>query len=68
MKRLEIAADASKNQLQWINYLSKLEINQTYERTMSSVYFKSKEGSPDYCNCRSDEKNWKAHRLNGSPT
>ena len=40
----------------WVNYLNKLEINQNYERTMSSVYFKSDSGSPDYCNCRSDDK------------
>jgi YidC/Oxa1 family membrane protein insertase len=64
MKGLENDLDASKKiNFEWINYLSKLEINQTYERTMSSVYFKSKEGSPDYCNCRSDDK----EELEGTP-
>ena len=40
--------------LQWANYLDKLEKNQTYERTMSSVYFKPVDKSSDYCNCRKD--------------
>lgn len=47
----------SKNQLElnWVNYLDKLEKNQTYERTMSTVYFKTNDASPDYCNCRNDD-------------
>jgi YidC/Oxa1 family membrane protein insertase len=40
--------------LTWVNYLDKLEKNQQYERTMSSVYFKPVEASTDYCNCRKD--------------
>jgi YidC/Oxa1 family membrane protein insertase len=40
-------------QLMWINHLDKLEKNQQYERTMSTVYFKTAEASPDYCDCRS---------------
>ncbi|MBN8678894.1 MAG: membrane protein insertase YidC [Chitinophagales bacterium] len=39
----------------WENYLDKLERNQTYERTMSSVYFKTAEDGSDYCNCREDD-------------
>ncbi|MDX2278485.1 MAG: membrane protein insertase YidC [Saprospiraceae bacterium] len=39
----------------WVNYLDKLEKNQTYERTMSSVYYKPVEESSSYCNCRSDD-------------
>lgn len=38
----------------WENHLDKLERNQTYERTMSSVYFKSADKT-DYCNCREDD-------------
>ncbi|MBC7777749.1 MAG: membrane protein insertase YidC [Phycisphaerae bacterium] len=38
----------------WENHLDKLERNQTYERTMSSIYFKSA-GKTDYCDCRSDD-------------
>lgn len=39
----------------WENYLDKLERNQTYERTMASVYFKTAEDGSDYCNCREDD-------------
>lgn len=39
----------------WENHLDKLERNQTYERTMSSVYFKSTDAAADYCNCREDD-------------
>lgn len=41
--------------LQWTNYLDKLEKNQQYERTMSSVYFKTTDESADYCDCRSND-------------
>ncbi|MEI6412223.1 MAG: membrane protein insertase YidC [Bacteroidota bacterium] len=40
--------------LTWLNYLDKLEKNQTYERTMSSVYFKPVDESSSYCNCKKD--------------
>lgn len=39
----------------WENHLDKLERNQTYERTMSSVYFKTTDAGADYCNCREDD-------------
>lgn len=38
----------------WENHLDKLERNQTYERTMSSVYYQSSDKT-DYCNCRQDD-------------
>ena len=41
--------------LNWVNHLDKLEKNQTYERTMSSVYFKKSDASADYCDCRSND-------------
>jgi YidC/Oxa1 family membrane protein insertase len=41
--------------LNWVNYLDKLEKNQQYERTMSSVYYKAVDASADYCNCREDD-------------
>ena len=41
--------------LQWTNYLDKLEKNQTYERTMSTVYFKAADESADYCDCRAND-------------
>ncbi|MDO8367851.1 MAG: membrane protein insertase YidC [Saprospiraceae bacterium] len=39
----------------WENHIDKLERNQTYERTMSSVYFKVTDEGADYCNCREDD-------------
>jgi YidC/Oxa1 family membrane protein insertase len=52
---LQDVIPAGKNiRLEWVNFLDKLEVNQAYERTMSSVYFKTAEESPDYCDCRSD--------------
>ncbi|MCC6411705.1 MAG: membrane protein insertase YidC [Saprospiraceae bacterium] len=47
--------DKQKISLNWVNHLDKLEKNQTYERTMSSVYFKAADESPDYCNCREND-------------
>lgn len=41
--------------LQWENYLDKLEKNQQYERTFSTVYFKKADSGPDYCNCREND-------------
>ncbi len=41
--------------LNWVNHLDKLEKNQTYERTMSSVYYKKSSDSPDYCDCRKND-------------
>ncbi|MBU6343040.1 MAG: membrane protein insertase YidC [Bacteroidetes bacterium] len=50
-------------QLNWSQYLDKLEKNQKYERTMSSVYFKPVNQSSSYCNCRSDA----VENLSGKP-
>ncbi|MFZ4544353.1 MAG: membrane protein insertase YidC [Saprospiraceae bacterium] len=49
--------EPSANQIsfQWENYLDKLEKNQEYERTFSTVYFKEDNSSPDYCDCRKDD-------------
>ncbi len=44
-------------QLEWKNYLQKLEKNSDYEKMFSTVYFRQVEESTDYCSCRaSDEK------------
>jgi YidC/Oxa1 family membrane protein insertase len=43
--------------LQWDNYLDKLEINQEYERTFSTVYYKEADASASYCDCRKDASN-----------
>ena len=38
----------------WENHLDKLERNQTYERTMSTIYYQSAEKT-DYCDCHNDD-------------
>jgi YidC/Oxa1 family membrane protein insertase len=40
--------------LNLVNHLDKLEKNQTYERSMSSVYFKEVQENVDYCDCKAD--------------
>ncbi len=42
-------------QLNWINYLDKLELNTDYERNFSSGYYKVVDDHPSYCNCRADD-------------
>lgn len=39
----------------WENHLDKLERNQTYERTMSTVYYKRPDEGVEYCNCKNDD-------------
>jgi YidC/Oxa1 family membrane protein insertase len=46
----------SKIQLEWVNYLNKLEKNVKFERTYSSVYYKEAEDDPDYCNCTRNDR------------
>lgn len=48
--------DAQKIELNWVNYLDKLERNQSYERTMSSVYFREVEDDATYCSCTGDDE------------
>jgi YidC/Oxa1 family membrane protein insertase len=52
---LHTALAQNSARLTWVNFLDKLEKNQDYERTMSSVYFKPVDESADYCNCREDD-------------
>lgn len=42
--------------LNWDNYLNKLEKNASYEQSMTTVYFKEDDSSPDYCSCTSDDE------------
>lgn len=42
-------------QLEWVNYLDKLEKNVQYERNYSTIYYKNLEDSPDHCSCTSDD-------------
>ena len=50
-----LASGQNSLQLNWLNHLDKLERNQAYERSMSSVYFKPNDDDPDYCDCRGDD-------------
>ena len=57
-ERLQSAFVSGQNHLRlnWVNHLDKLERNQEYERSMSTVYYKPNDDDPDYCDCRSDDK------------
>lgn len=50
-----LAPGQNNLRLNWVNHLDKLERNQEYERSMSTVYFKPDNDDPDYCDCRSDD-------------
>jgi YidC/Oxa1 family membrane protein insertase len=41
--------------LHWVNFLSPLEKNESYERMYSTVYFKAADEGVDYCACQSDD-------------
>ena len=49
-----IAGNAQEIQLEWINYLDKVEINYTFEKNYTSVYFKEADETPSYCSCMRD--------------
>ncbi len=45
--------DQESIKLNWINHLDKLEQNEMFEQSYSTIYFKEKEdGDTDYCSCR----------------
>lgn len=51
-----VGQGTSHLELHWINYLDKLEVNSSYERMYSTVYYKPAEEGVDYCSCRSDDE------------
>jgi YidC/Oxa1 family membrane protein insertase len=51
---LDNHVDANNVQLNWVNYLDKIEENVKYERNYSSNYFYSTDEDMDYCSCTSD--------------
>ena len=51
-----IAGNVDEIQLNWLNYLDKLEKNHKYERNYSSIYYKKAEGGTSYCSCTSDDE------------
>ena len=50
-----IRSDANSIELNWVNYLDKLEKNATYERNYSTIYYKPTDEKPDYCSCTSND-------------
>lgn len=42
-------------QLNWVNFLDKVELNTNYERNYSTIYYKPVDDDPDYCSCTSDD-------------
>ncbi|MCB0641143.1 MAG: membrane protein insertase YidC [Phaeodactylibacter sp.] len=51
-----IDGSAESFELNWVNYLDKLEKNVTYERNYSTIYYKTmEEDVPDHCSCTSDD-------------
>ncbi|HMQ49982.1 MAG TPA: membrane protein insertase YidC [Saprospiraceae bacterium] len=50
-----IPAGSDAIQLNWVNYLDKLERNVNYEQRYSTVYFKESDDSYDYCSCTGDD-------------
>lgn len=51
---LDDQVDASNVQLNWVNYLDKIEENVKYEKNYSSAYFYTVEEDMDYCSCTAD--------------
>lgn len=51
-----IPADANQIELVWNNYLDKIEVNDTYEATYTSAYYKQAEEDPDHCSCTADDE------------
>ncbi len=49
-----IAGNAEAIELEWINYLDKIEINDNFEKNYTSVYFKETDETPSYCSCMRD--------------
>jgi YidC/Oxa1 family membrane protein insertase len=50
-----IDPDANGIELNWVNYLDKLEKNVQYERNYSTVYFKKAGENVDHCSCTGDD-------------
>ncbi len=52
---LEGLINAEVVQLNWVNYLDKIEQNIQYERNYSSAYYHTVEDDTDYCTCTGDD-------------
>lgn len=63
-----IASGTQDIQLDWVNYLDRIEKSTDYESSLSTAYYKVSEKSPSYCSCRGDDEvqkdkpmDWVAH-------
>ena len=64
-----LSGNADHINLKWVNFLDKLEKNDTYERNYSSIYYKPLGNEPDHCSCTSNDTedaenqriNWVSH-------
>ena len=50
-----VSPESNSIRFKWHEYLNKLELNQTFEKFYTTVYYKEKGENSDYCSCRSDE-------------
>lgn len=50
-----IAQNVETIQLDWLNYLDRLEKNTQYERNYSTLYYKAVDDDTNYCSCTSDD-------------
>ena len=51
----QTTGSAENIQLNWVNYMDKIELGEWFERSYSGLYFKEAEEHPDYCSCRADD-------------
>ena len=49
-----LANSANRIELNWVNYLDKLEKSTYWEKMYTSIYFKEVDEDPSYCSCTSD--------------
>jgi YidC/Oxa1 family membrane protein insertase len=50
-----LAQNVENIKLEWINFLDKIEINTSYERNYSSIYYKPVDDDYNNCSCTSDD-------------
>lgn len=50
-----LSGNTENIELKWVNYLDKIEKNDSYERNYSSIYYKPVEDEVDHCSCTSDD-------------
>ena len=51
-----VERNTDKIQLKWLNYLDKLELNETFEKFYTTTYYKEVGEDSDYCSCRGDDE------------